>query len=56
MGMQKITHKKVIEDIIRIVENADNNMEIDGVRYKTPRLYTIALIKEYERLNRDSLL
>lgn len=51
MGMQK-----VIKDIINIIENADNNMILDGVKYKNPRLYTIALIKKYESLNSDTVL
>ncbi len=45
---------KVIKDIIKLIQNADNNMILDNVKYKSPREYTIALIKNYESLNRDT--
>lgn len=46
MGMQKI-----IKDIINVIKNADNNMELDGLKYRTPREYTIALIETYAKNN-----
>lgn len=32
---------------INIIENADNHMILDGVKYNNPRLFTIAIIKKY---------
>jgi hypothetical protein len=43
----RIAQQKTIDCIINTIENADNDMILDGIKYKNPRLYTIALIKKY---------